>query len=101
MTRRRRAFGLECQLEMMDDPVDNLMVFDERDDPHPADAGWTQQRINFIHLADHLGPAFGRHIGGIIFYDERIRRISPCLTYLPPMGIGVEAAVADHDVCDT
>jgi len=36
MMGRRRAFGLKGQSEMSDDPIDHLMVFDERNDPsHP------------------------------------------------------------------
>jgi len=27
-----------------------------------------------------------------------MRRVSPCLTHLAPMGIGVKAVVADHDL---
>jgi hypothetical protein len=57
---------------MTDDPVDNLMVFDERYDPHPAATGRTQQRINFIDLSYHLRPALSRHISRIIFYDRRM-----------------------------
>jgi hypothetical protein len=44
------------------------------------------------------GPAFGRHIGRVVFNDGRMRRIDPCPTHLPPVGIGVRAVVADHDL---
>jgi len=54
-----------------------------------------------MHLADHLGPAFGRHIGRTLFGDRRIQRITACLTHLPSMGIGVEAVVADHVFADS
>jgi len=48
---------------MSDDPVDNRMIFDERDDSHPAATGRAHQRIHLIDFSYHLGPAFGRHIG--------------------------------------
>jgi hypothetical protein len=73
MMRRRRPFGLKGQLEMTDDPVDRLRFFDERDDSHPAATSGTTKRIHLVDLADHLGPAFGRHIKVIIFNNGGIR----------------------------
>jgi hypothetical protein len=98
MMRRRGPFGFEGQLEMTDDPVDNLMIIYERDDLHSASTCGTKQGIYLIHLADHLCPALGRHISRTIFGYERIKRISLSLMHLPPVGIGVKAVVADHDL---
>ena len=97
-TRRRRPFGLECQLEMTDDPVDCLGFLDKRYDVHPAFTGWTDQWVHLVDLADHLCPAFGRHISWLSFNDGGIKRTSPGLSHLAPMGIGVESVVADHDL---
>jgi len=82
----RRPFGFKCQLEMTDDPVDNLMVLNERDDSHSASTGRTDQRVHLKNLADYLGPAFGRYISRV-FYDWVMRRGRPCLTALPPWAL--------------
>lgn len=42
----------------MDDPVDYLMVLNKRDDPHMASTCRATQGVHFIHLSDHLCPAF-------------------------------------------
>jgi len=83
MMRRRRAFGLECQLEMTDDPVNRLRIIYKKDNSHPAATGRTDQWIHLVDLADHLGPALGRHIARIIFNNGAMRRISRSLTHLP------------------
>jgi len=51
-----------------------------------------------LQLADHPGPTFGGHISRIIFNDGRMRKISPCLTHIAPMSIGVKAIIANHDL---
>jgi hypothetical protein len=71
------------------------------DDPHLAATGRAQQGIHLIDFSYHFGPAFGEHIIRAIFGDERIRRLSPSLTDLPPMGVGVKAVVADHVLADS
>jgi len=58
--RGRWSFSLEAELEMADDLIDGLRVFDEGDDTHLASASRTQQRVYLINFADHLGPASGR-----------------------------------------
>jgi len=70
MMRRRRPFGLKGKLEMADDPVDNLMIFNERDNLHPAATGRTDQWIHLVDLADHLGPACGWCISRLVFNDR-------------------------------
>ena len=61
---------------MTDDPFDNLMVFNERDNGHFASARRTDQWIHFIDLADHVSPAFGRHISRVIFNDGGMREMA-------------------------
>jgi len=79
---RRRPLGLEAELEMVDDLIDNLRPFDKRYTSQLATTGRAQQRVHFIDLADHLGPAFGGHIVWLIF-NERGREGSPLLPYVP------------------
>jgi hypothetical protein len=73
-TRRRRPYGLECQLEMTDDSVDGFRFFNKRDEAHLASAGWSQKGINFINLGDHLCPAFDRHVSLVVFNNGGMRR---------------------------
>jgi len=86
--RRRRAFSLECQLEMGYDLIDNLVIIYKRYDGHFASTGGAQQRVDFIHLADHVGPADelfpqkqGKDLVGEDFLDnlvmETTERLSP------------------------
>ncbi len=49
-TLRGRPFGLKCQLEMSDDPVDCLWLLDKKDDRHP----WGHRRehnLQIYHLS--------------------------------------------------
>jgi len=43
--RGRWSFSLEAELEMADDLIDGLRVFDEGDYPHLASAGRTKKRV--------------------------------------------------------
>jgi hypothetical protein len=81
---------------MADDPVDDLRLFDKRDDSHPAATRRTDERIDSIDLADHIGPAFGWHKQRLFFNDRgrRERRVS--LAYLPSVGIRVKSIVVDQ-----
>ncbi|MFW6160340.1 MAG: hypothetical protein ACOC57_04275 [Acidobacteriota bacterium] len=45
--RRRRPLCHKCQLEMTDDPVDDGIVCEERDDAHPTLTLRTDQRVDF------------------------------------------------------
>jgi hypothetical protein len=54
--RKGRPLGLEAELEMTDDPIDGLGIFDKGDDSHPSSTGRTKQRFRFVYLADHPGP---------------------------------------------
>ena len=54
--RGRRALGCEDELEVANDLIDDLMVFDKGDNPHLASAGRTEQRICLVDFSDHLCP---------------------------------------------
>ena len=60
--RGRWSFSLEVELEMAEDPVNGLRLFDKRDDSHLASRYRTKQRVNLIYFSDHLGPASGREM---------------------------------------
>jgi len=96
--RRRRPFSFKGQLEMTDDPVDCLRLFDKRYDSHLTSTGGAQQRIHFIDFADHLSPGFGGHKQRLFFNDRGRRECRVSLAYLSSVGIGVKAVVADHDL---
>jgi len=40
-----------------DDPVDNFVIFDKRDDSQLSSTARAQQRIYLIDYTDYLGPA--------------------------------------------
>jgi len=44
----KRSFSFEDELEMADDPIDNLELFDEGDNPHLATGGRTNKTVNVI-----------------------------------------------------
>jgi hypothetical protein len=46
--RWRRPFGMRCQLDVGDDPIDNFVVFDKGDHFHLSAALKAEERINFI-----------------------------------------------------
>ncbi len=58
----RRTLSLEAELEMADDLIDGLRVFDEGDDTHLASAGRTNKMVYLVNFADHLGPASGTNM---------------------------------------
>jgi len=58
--RWRRSLRDKSQLEVVDNPVHHGIVGEEGDDLHRGAALDTGQGVNFVHFADHLGPALGR-----------------------------------------
>jgi len=46
--RWRCTFGLEGELKIADDLIDDLRVFNEGDDPHLSSASRTEQRVCLI-----------------------------------------------------
>ena len=87
---RRRPLRHKGQVEVADDPVHYGIVGDEGDDPHPAAALRTDQRIHLVDLADHLGPALGRDRPELLLNNPERKRPKACLLDLPSMGIGVQ-----------
>lgn len=66
--RRWRTFGMESEFEVVDDPVNDLMIFDKSDGFHFCTAFWTDEGIGFIDFVDHLCSAFGGHM--MIFFTK-------------------------------
>jgi hypothetical protein len=61
---------MKSELEVGDDPVHCGIIGDESDHSHLATACRTYERINFIDLADHLCPAFGRDMMVLFLNDQ-------------------------------
>jgi hypothetical protein len=95
---RRRLLGHERQLQVTDDPVDDRVLGQEGHNSHPPPATRTDHRINLVDLADHLGPALGSDGLRLLLDHPQGHGNTACLPGFPPMGIGVETVVADHDL---
>ncbi len=54
--RRGWPFGHEAKLEVGDNPIDDFMVFYERDDLHMTSPGRAEQRVHFVNLTGHPDP---------------------------------------------
>jgi len=87
--RWRRAFGLESEFEVVDDIVYDFMIFDKSNDFHFCTAVGREEGVYFIDFADHLCPAFGRHIIWLFFNDRGMGERRTGLAYLTPMTIGI------------
>ncbi len=57
--RRWGPLRKEGELEVVDDPIHHGIIRNKSDDLHLAAALRADEGINFIHFADHLGPALG------------------------------------------
>ena len=55
--RGRRSFGMESELEVSDDLIDDFMILDKGDHFHLSAALRTDQRIDFKDFPYHLSPA--------------------------------------------
>ena len=55
--RGRRPFGMESELEVSDDLIDDFMILDKGDHFHLSAALRADQWVNFKNLPYHLGPA--------------------------------------------
>ncbi len=89
--RRGRSLCHKGQLEMLDDSVHHGIVGEEGNDAHLALALGTEERVDFVDLADHLGPALGGDGPELVLDNPEWQRCEACLPDFPPMGIGVEA----------
>ncbi len=54
---------MKGELEVADNLIDNLMIFNTGDDSHLASAAKAQHRINFINFTDHLRPSLRGAMG--------------------------------------
>ena len=81
----------------MDDPIHNSIVGEESDDLHVTAVG-AEHRVNFVDLADHLGPALGRDGPELLLDNGEGGRPQACLFDLASMGIGIEAIISDSDL---
>ncbi len=81
--KRRWPFGFKIQPEIADDPVDDLRLFDKRDDSHLSTTCRTIKWIHFVNLADNLQKSnFG---GGALTRDKSFLRLHwLCLDLLTP-----------------
>jgi len=74
----RRSLGLEAELEVSDDPIDNLRIFDIRDDSHLPSTRRAYQRVHIVDLADHLRPSFRWDKRLIMFINKERMGFLPC-----------------------
>jgi len=91
--RRGRFVGDESQLEVIDDPVHHGIVGEESNDLHRAPALRAEERVDLIHLTDHLCPALGRDGPELLLEYPEGGKPQACLFDLPSMGIGIEAVL--------
>ncbi len=73
--RGRWSFGMKSEFEVSDDLINDFMILDKRDNPHPTPTLRTDKRAYLINFSDHLSPASGRHKRSLIFNDWRVGRI--------------------------
>jgi len=84
---------MEAEFEVVDDLVYGHMIFDKSDEFHFCTALWTDEGIDFIDAADHLGPASGGDMMVFFLNDRRMGGITFSFAHLPSMRIGVEAVL--------
>ena len=96
--RRRGPVRNEGQLQVVDDPVDNGMLPEEGDDLHRPSTFWIDHGVDLVDLEDHLGPALGGEAAGLLLDDPERKSRQARLADLAPMGVGVQAVIAHHDL---
>jgi len=83
---------------MVDDSVHHGEIGEEGNDFHPALAFGTDEWVDFINLADHLGPAPAGNPRTSLLNDPELVAFWLFPPSLPPMSIGVEAEVANRQL---
>jgi hypothetical protein len=84
---------------VVEDPLDDVRLCDEPDDPHGAGAPGADEGIDLVDAAQEIGPALargrgggsGRNLGGVDLDASGLNTAA-----LASGGIGVEAMVADE-----
>jgi hypothetical protein len=74
------------------------IVREEGDNAPPASTARTEQGIDLIDLADHLGPAFGRDGPELVLYNPERASLRARLADLASMSIGVEVVIKYCDL---
>jgi len=93
-----RSLSNKAQLEVVDDFVHNRIVGEESDDLHCPPALRTDQGVDFIDFANHLGPAAAGDPRALLLDDDELAGRLLRLTHLAPVGIGVQAEVTNRDL---
>ena len=75
--RRGRLVGHERQFEVVDDPVHHGEIREESDDLHRPTALRADERVNFINLPDHYGPAPAGYPRAFFLDDQELRSLAP------------------------
>lgn len=89
--RRWRLRRHERQLEVVDDTIDNREICKEGNDAHPAAALGTDKWVDFINLADHLGPAPAGNPWAFLLDNQETMLAVLRLAQFAPMSVGVQA----------
>jgi len=83
---------------VVDDFVDHRKVRNKGDDLHRAAALRAEEGVNLVDFTDHLGPAFGGDGPELVLSHPQGQGPKARLLDFPPVGVGVETVVADHDL---
>jgi hypothetical protein len=78
---------------VVDDSVHRREIREEGNDLHRAPAFRAKKRVDFVDLADHLGPALGRDAPELVLNNPERKSRKARLLDLPPMGIAVETVL--------
>jgi hypothetical protein len=73
---------MKSELEVSDDLINDFMILDKGDNPHPTPTLRTDKRVYLINFFYHLSSASGRHKWSLIFNDWRVGRIYSSLAHL-------------------
>lgn len=69
---RMGLVGDERQLEVIDDSIDDGIIGEESYDLHRAPTLRAEERVDLVHLTDHLSPALRRDGAELLLeYPER------------------------------
>ena len=78
---------------MIDDPVNDAIVFNKCDDLHPTLAFRTHKRIDLLNFPDHFSPTPACNKRGLFINDRRMSRVFTFLELLAAMGIRIETII--------